>query len=439
VEFGNFTPPPSPSLDQQRDALRKGLGRALQWAGSGCLADDTLLAACLQDQLFDHMMEGARGDWLWGIIRTAGATDRFRVPILHALYDLEDECSADQLCGLARRYAEQEDETIRSRLYEIVEQKPFAESPWLGEEQLFSLDGESGFLFAARVRGERLANQEWEWYDRTFIDGAREQFGEERVNDLLKASSDEAVVRFWQSWQRERQKQTDENLPQQRHPWNGMPVNQVLEAAERERKWPWLRGWGMEAEPADLRLVLGRVWNAQDPQVITNLLWALSGRALPEFDGRLIELCRHSDDKVRRRAFAALEMNTHPLVRQFALTELQTGVEDGRVVGLFINNYQAGDEKRILEAMNPPDDQEQLHWLLMDVIKVLEKYPEADFSQLGVISYALNPCAACRSDAARLLLKRQAAPDWLIEECRFDSHEDCRGLVEKPAGSTAAN
>jgi hypothetical protein len=50
------------------------------------------------------------------MIRAVGSVDRFRVPILHALYKLSDERSANQLCELALRYAEMGAETFRSRL-----------------------------------------------------------------------------------------------------------------------------------------------------------------------------------------------------------------------------------------------------------------------------------------------------------------------------------
>jgi hypothetical protein len=140
VKFTDYSPPICPSPAQQRDAVQKGLGRAMQWAVSGRLDDGPLLEACLLDQRFDGQVEDPRGEWLWQMIREAKDTQRFRVPILHALYDLSDERSANQLCQLARCYGESGDETFRSRLYEIVEQKPFAQSPWLGEEEVVGLD-----------------------------------------------------------------------------------------------------------------------------------------------------------------------------------------------------------------------------------------------------------------------------------------------------------
>jgi len=87
------------------------------------------------------------------------AVDRFRVPILHALYALSDDRNAQQLCELAGCYAGAGDETFRLQLYEIVEQEPIPDRPWLGEDGIIQLDGEQAFLFAARVRGTRLADR----------------------------------------------------------------------------------------------------------------------------------------------------------------------------------------------------------------------------------------------------------------------------------------
>lgn len=439
VIFGDYSPPSSPSLEQQRDALQKGLGRVMQWALSGRLVADALLGGCLQDRRFDPQVESSRGDWLWGMVRAVGATELFRVPVLHALYDLSDERSASQLCELALRYAEAGDEPFRTRLYEIVERKPFAHSPWLGEEEVVALGGEQGFIFAVRVRGRLLAGREWEWDDGSLTDLAVERFGEEHVSRMLDASTDEAVSRFGDHWRQDKQKKAEQTAQRShKERMTATSVQEILRAAEGDGKCFWFRGWGMHADEAALQAVLQRLWVEQEARVIANLVRVFSARALPVFDARLIELCRHGDEEVRRRAFAALEQNAHPLVRELALTELHKGVRDGSVVALFINNYRRGDEHWILDAVELPDDECELHWLLMDVIKVLEKNTEADCSRLGVVSYASTPCENCRFYAARLLLNQHAAPGWLIEECRYDSGEDCRALVGSPTGSTEA-
>ena len=436
MRIADFCPPSSPSLDQQRDALQKGLGRALQWALAGRLADGPLLEACLSDKRHDAQVEDCRADWLWRIITTIGAAGRFRLPILHALHALSDERDAWQLCGFARRYAEAGDEEFRYRLYGIVEQKPFPDSQRLGEEEIVHLDGEQAFLFATRVRGKLLAHREWEWDDGALVDEASERFGEDRVRGLLDAG-DEDIKRFRAAWlvvTRRKgggERKSEGNLrPSQAARMRSISVDEILAtAAQSNRYLSPFRGWGLFADVGDLRAILHHLWSERSAVVIANLLKIFSGRPLPEFDPRLIELCSHSDESVRRWALAALEENEHTLVADFARGQLERGLPDRRALGLFIRNYRDGDERRILDVLDLPDEDCERHWLLMDVIKILERNPAADGSELALIAYASTPCENCRCDAATLLHGRGVAPGWLIAECQFDSSEKCRQMA----------
>ena len=79
---------------------------------------------------------------------------------LNAIVKARRGVSADQLCGLARCYAGAGDGEFRARLAEIVERKPIADRPWLGEEEIVALDGEAGFVLVAGARGRILARDE---------------------------------------------------------------------------------------------------------------------------------------------------------------------------------------------------------------------------------------------------------------------------------------
>jgi hypothetical protein len=431
VHSADFSRPASPSLDQQRDALQKGLGRAMQWAMTRRLDDEPLLAACLWDQRYDTQLEETRVIWLWEMVRAVDAVDRFRVPILHALYELSDDRSANQLCELARRYAEAGDEAFRNRLYEIVEQKPVADGNCVGEEEIICLDGEKAFLFAARIRGKQLANREWEWDDGMLVNCAIERCGEKRVADVLEQSTDPAIQLFRDGWREQKRAEAEhQELPSQRDRMREIGTSEIISKAEScECDYFHFRGWGMHADEADLEVVLRQLWKSTDPHVISNLLEVFSNRPLPTFDARLIELCEHGDSEVRRCAFNALENNEHALIRAFGLSQLEKGVCDGLVVGLFVRNFQRGDEQRILRVLELPDDDFEHHSLLMSVIKVLENNPEADVAQLAIIAYASTRCGFCRRGSAKLLIRQHVAPEWLTEECRFDAVEGCRELV----------
>ena len=304
MQFVDSSPSASPSLEQQRDALQKGLGRAMQWAMTRRLDDEPLLAACLRDQRYDTQLEESRNEWLWKMIRAVDAVDRFRVPILHALYDLSDDRSAYQLCELARRYAETGDDTFRKRLYEIVEQKPFSDDNLLGEEEIISLDGETAFLFAARIRGAQLASRGWEWDDGSLVDCAIERCGQERVENLLKHAKDPAIRLFGDRWYecvKVKTEQTPGTLNEDStRELRGEEIISRVEAGENQ--FFRLRRWGMHASEPALAVVLRHLWTSQDANVIRNLLKVFANRAIPVFDSRLIDLCQHGDSEVRRCA-----------------------------------------------------------------------------------------------------------------------------------------
>jgi len=198
MTFSDFSPSACPSREQQCDALRKGLGRAVMWSATGRLAEAALLDACLHDQRYDMQCEDERTEWLWRIMGSAGTLGRFRDALLAALTELPDERGAQQLCGLARLYANVGDEVFRRRLYEIVESRPLEDCPWLGDCDLVELDGESAFLFSVRSHGARLAAPGGaEWDSGNVADFAVSLWGKERVHVILASSQDAQWNRAW--------------------------------------------------------------------------------------------------------------------------------------------------------------------------------------------------------------------------------------------------
>ena len=430
MDLPDFAPTDRPTPDQQRDALRKGLGRARLWADAGRLDDGPLLEACLHDLRHDTQIDDGRADWLWGLIEVAGAVDRLRAPILAALTELAVERDAPQLCSLAAHYAKAGDGRFRDRLSEIVATRPYPESYLLGEGQLVWLDGAAGFLFIARLRGEQLATRAWdddEWHDRSSVWHAGEELGEEVVARLLAEATDPPLVRFAQAHQAAEEEREREWADRpRRQDWS---VVELLQAATSGNLGYRLRAWGEHAAEADLRVVAERLREADDPREIRNLLYVFAGRPMPDFDPALLELCRHDDAELRRRAFMACGQVTHEAVRTLGLAELARGIELAGAIDLMVRNFEPGDEARIVAALQMPDDADEQHSLLMSVRNLLEANPDADASVLGLIFYAFTPCEHCRRTAVRLLLDRAAAPDWLVAECRHDNDERIRELV----------
>lgn len=432
MQFLDFSPTTDPTPDQQRDALQKGLGRAMSWAETGLLDGDLLLTACLHDQRYDRQCENNRGEWLWKLLSLTGKVTNFHDSVLNALRTVSEEHDAYQLCELAFHFAQGGDDVFRKELFEFVGRRQIPDSPNIGEGQLISLGGDDAFRFILQLRGRHLVNHDWEWDDAAVVDHAIEELGEKRVHEILEDSSEPEIQKFATGWRENQRPPRDgENLrTAYLEKMRATSYNDVIQAAlTNEKAFPF-RGWGMEAAENDLAAVRNRLWHEHDPDVIVRLLKVFSNRPLPQFNARLIDYCRHSNEDIRRWALNALEKNAHPLVREFALRELQAQTLDRSVVGLFIKNFQSGDEQLLLDHAELPEDPWPRHDMLMDLVHVLEDNEDADSRRLGQIAYFHTPCSSCRFYAARLLYDRQTAPDWLMAECCSDANEDCQLLFE---------
>ena len=435
----DLEPPEFPSAFDCRDAIRKGLGRALLWAEKGVWNEkDILLEACLTDFRYDRQCEEARGLWLWRMMQAVKVDDEFRAPILDSLQTVSDDLAAVQLCRFCVYYARQGDERFRRQLQRIVSEKPISDCPWLGEEELIELDGEAGFLFTAKVRGAVLLQREWDWDDSSAINVAIKQLGEPIVLAALQrvSASSKEIACFLDKWRAAVEKES--GAPKQNHAarMRQYTIDDVIQAAEGTRNQTGLlRGWGIYASERYLEIILERLLACREPEWIANYLRVFSKRALPRFDETILDLLDHENEKVRRWAYMAVGQNTHPAIREFAIGSLRLPIIDPEYLQLFVKNFQPGDEDLLLETLHIPADPDQRHGLLMDVVKVLERNPVAHCEALALLAYRLTPCGPCRFDSAQLLVGRKFAPPWLIAECGYDSVSDIQKLVEASAGS----
>lgn len=431
--FLDFSPPSTPSAEQQRDALQKGLGRAVQGAKAGVLDSEWLLDACLHDKRFDKQCEDHRGDWLWWLISITGTASEFREPLLNALVNASDGKNSSQLCDLALYFAQSGDLAFRDQLYAFVKKRQIPDDPSIGESALLNLDGLDAFRFIIRLRGHSLLNRAWAWDDGALVESVIEVHGETSVREILTDSTEPDIRRFATSWLENQEKPGDRDAQREARAAKiqSTTVNDAIAAAETERHSFWLRNWGQQASTSDLELILERVLSEQNPDVIVNLLHVFAIRPFDQFDSRLINLCRHSERKVQRSAFKVLCENSFPEIRDLALSEMQQNSLGLPPVGLLIKNFQPGDEQRILDLVELPEELDDRHWMLIDLKKLLEENSSADVSKLGQIAYFHNPCQMCRCSAAELLFQRNTAPVWLVEECRFDADAETRRLADE--------
>lgn len=434
VSTSNFAPATKPSFNDWQDALQKGLGRALLWAKNGEIADKSLLLnACSIDLRYDRQCEKPRGDWLWEIMEVAGAMEDLREPILESLKSAKDAYAAQQLCQFAVHYATRGDHRFRDALERVVEEKPDSTGPWLGESQLIRLNGASGFITAVKVRSKWLETKDFDLDHWALFRKATDILGQDAIaqalDEALKTTPElKGIVEGWHAWNQHKTPVDTKSNHKKR--MQQFTVEDVIQAVEGQSNQTWiLLGWGKHASEADLQIILNRLFECGDTQIVERYLRVFSNRSLPQFDARLLTLLDHDDEQVKSRAYVAVAKNAHPSIRSFALMHLPIRYNDRNFVDLFIKNFQPGDESLLIEHLELPDNDDGRHELLTTVLDILEKNENAIADVLALWIYRWTPCALCRNHAAKLLFDRTNAPQWLGEECQHDSYTDTRELV----------
>ena len=88
------------------------------------------------------------------------------------------------------------------------------------------------------------------------------------------------------------------------------------------------------------------------------------------------------------------------------------------------------DYKYIEKALIDKDDKHEIFSICYDLLTVFEKNHEDGMQKCLLWVYENNPCAHCRSRAAKLLFDHHIMPDSIKSECKFDCAEDTKNIVK---------
>ena len=415
-------PPEHPTPNDLRDAIEKGLGRAIIWARAGLFGDFELLREfCLSPKVYDRQCEGSRGPWLWDLLIAADSLGAMRQPILTALQDIRHADDPQVLCDFALRYAQAGDESFRDVLRDIVFFKPLEDYESIGEEELMLLDGADGFLAAASARGMMLDGRRWSWSDERLMGDAARLFGAVEIQKLLdqRVGASENLAGF-RDFLADSMRATPGRLVSGHRDVIQRTTPDDIIAGEFAGRYGRLRSWGRSASAPGLEIIYEAIVTAQEWQKSRDLLAVFSARPLPRVGREVLELLSHPIAEVRRRTYDAAGNTSHPDLREFAVRELERRARDENFLGLFAHNYYAGDGAAILAALGLPGDADARHSVAWQFNEIAEANPTPDAVGLAMWAYRHTPCSLCRLTAAEALVEANSAPAWLIDEYRED-------------------
>ncbi len=428
--------------EQFEVALVRGLGRAqMHVARHGAKGlEDLILDSCLHNRAYDAQCECERAGWVFDLVLAAGLSERVLAAVveeLHAKREPEHR-HAEHACGLARRFAAQGHAVAREALY-FAFRRTLDQNDQVGVGEIIALDGETGLVFVVESLGEKLRGHPEEYVDDQPLFWFEEHRAPAKARAVLESAAvaNEAVRRYLKRLDDLKARRSEPEPSSREASFIKQPtrwpssLEEMIRCAELPPPMsPWLLGrrWGRQATEDELRTIIHRLEAAADPGVRRRYIGCFLDRPLPAAGPILLRLADDPDADVRRSAIWALRGYPHEDVRAFALRRLAAGRADEGEVALLRRNYQSGDHEHVEPILRAACRAGDMHSLGMDVLEAFKgnRFPAARDCLLLV--YDNTPCSNCRGEAVEWLVEQGVAPEWVLDEGRFDVDPEIRAL-----------
>ena len=152
----------------------------------------------------------------------------------------------------------------------------------------------------------------------------------------------------------------------------------------------------------------------------------------PDNPAPILKDAESENEELRRAALDALEEIRHPLVREYALNNLEKDLQ--HVLPIFIKNYIPADASVLVEKVKsiPVDFDNATGWhrifsALLNMVDDGLKVP----AELLYYIYENNYCSNCRWSTLRQMRRRRLLTDEILNECLYDHNDDIRRLAAK--------
>lgn len=462
--------------DEFRDALAKGMGRAVRHVHESS-ADATctiLLDACVHCKAYDTQCEGFRADWLYRLIEMTGEPDFYRTKIIEAIPTSRDVNSYDfwQLYHLLKEFALRGDVECRKILYRefdlLVDDDNIG-----GAGDLVDLDGIPGLLHVLEIAGRRIRNGGDIWWEVSYlIEEVEKKYNQEKVKAIIETeASRNEFVRTYCEQKGQTQSRNDfgisvvddrvadvlSHAPPQievaKRPINewiadiladNFDDEKIRTATEdsivgilRHRHRLFLSGRSSLSDE-EIETIWPVLLSEETPYRLFCLLNAFTPSRrirLPRFDPKILTLVDSPHLFLSWKATQALAHLSDESIRLKALELLQAVPEKHNWYNgfeLILSSFRPEDENVIAVALQTHrfPHEGYLHGVGLDIINLAEKYPEVAFRESLLWYYEQTPCSLCRHSIVEELNKRRLVTKEIWEECLDDCNDELRELAQ---------
>jgi hypothetical protein len=415
-----------------RRCLEIGRGRAALeiQSGSPALFREDLRYACTNNTIFDPA-EGERAPYLLQLIEMTGEPKWYRDGILAALAapgENRGECDLGQMFDLALIFARRGDTHAKQSMLAAFECNGFIQAGLSCAKAIISLNGLDAFLLATEKLSQNEPDHEEQlWQFGAMLRELQELDGEESTNQALgKIASDSPdgnLARLLEADRVERAQRTCK-VDTPRRNYAAIKTEMAEEGGRL-----YCSIWGKAATQDELAEAADDLLVESDETRLWSYLSIFRDRRFPRAHDRLLSLAHHENARVATSAVNALAHITSSDIRALAMDLTQDAKRYGDAVELLRNNSQQGDYLILERLLTEQMDDEGLHALGMGVRHYVQAHLKEEAVRSLILFYEKGPCGMCRHACVEHLIALDKLPEWMCNECRYDSYSATRELV----------
>ena len=419
-------------------AMRRGLGRCVMAVRQKPEKyRDIVLWACKRNLAYDAQSEGTRSWYVYTMANTYPDREIFIRTVAEALRKYRPKAGWDLLYfsellmffasdgwDFARKTVEDKYQEFLAAMFALKRRprRVFHELTDLEELGLVLAEDRTAFLRIAKDFG-RLYREKSYMTDGEFPWFFAEKGGQYRKTLEHAAQKDEDIACFLQ------RESADIAAREERWAQQKASYPDGLTGVRLSR---WLR---YHADTETVEQYAAAYREQTQPALRAQALEAFSWCPYPDAPLPIIEDTQSDHEALQSAAWRALENLRNPVVRKFALENVDKGIRTPENFALLVTNYLSDDAKlleTLLWEFVETRDWDAVHAAGMDVYRAFEKdsgIPRP--KHLLPILYEYNPCSFCRESALRFMSGHRMLTKEILEECRFDSSYEIRRFAEK--------
>lgn len=414
--------------------LDRGLGRAVTYLQEHPqLAHKyfhAILYACTHNTAYDPQCENSRERYLYEIINLSNNRGLLEQKIIETLSKTKKfNWDTIQMISLVKIFAEDGNSCARQVIYD-----KFLESlqgnEYVGSTEIMELDKEKGFIFLVNAIGERIISDQDYWEDDWLLNCAYEQFGEEETERLLiKEANSKPAIKAFLAVVNSYKESANNEIGKSKGIESYLEIKEKIAGYKANDYLYKFSRWGKTAGQEDLECAARDFLKENDELRLIPYLAVFYQRNFPFELNKIIEIAKSPNERLATAAFRVLKRYEDVSIHDLAVELIIKGDPNPDVLELFENNYLDTDIEYLEKVFFNNYNDFDYHGIGLLLIHIFEKHKTTKCQKLMIELYKNGKCSSCRGWVVDILIDNNILPDWMAQECLYDSNFDIRQRV----------